>query len=160
MGSLLGLLVAPPLIENFGWESVFYIFGVLGAYHASDFGSLAWSDRSLAAGNRPRPQCISGCTAGLRYHTACSIFSLLRLSLASLCFADRNCIACCCVCMPNYALVRFSPVACSRRCAAGTPAPSTLSNQNCNSLKMSTCQIACALAVVVRLNSHTLSLHD
>lgn len=30
VGSLLGLLVAPPLIENLGWESVFYIFGVLG----------------------------------------------------------------------------------------------------------------------------------
>ena len=31
MGSLLGLLVAPPLIENFGWETVFYIFGGAGA---------------------------------------------------------------------------------------------------------------------------------
>lgn len=30
VGSLLGLLVAPPLIENFGWETVFYIFGVAG----------------------------------------------------------------------------------------------------------------------------------
>ena len=31
VGSLLGLLVAPPLIENLGWESVFYLFGILGA---------------------------------------------------------------------------------------------------------------------------------
>jgi MFS transporter, ACS family, solute carrier family 17 (sodium-dependent inorganic phosphate cotransporter), other len=30
VGSLLGLLVAPPLIENFGWEVVFYIFGIAG----------------------------------------------------------------------------------------------------------------------------------
>ena len=31
VGSLAGLLVAPPLIEHFGWEVVFYIFGVTGA---------------------------------------------------------------------------------------------------------------------------------
>lgn len=30
VGSVLGLLLAPPLIENFGWESVFYLFGSLG----------------------------------------------------------------------------------------------------------------------------------
>ena len=30
VGSLAGLLVAPPLIEHFGWEVVFYIFGVTG----------------------------------------------------------------------------------------------------------------------------------
>ena len=30
VGSLAGLLVAPPLIEQFGWEVVFYIFGVTG----------------------------------------------------------------------------------------------------------------------------------
>ena len=32
IGSLLGLLVAPPLIENFGWETVFYLFGVAGEF--------------------------------------------------------------------------------------------------------------------------------
>ena len=31
VGSLAGLLVAPPLIERFGWEVVFYIFGATGA---------------------------------------------------------------------------------------------------------------------------------
>ena len=31
VGSLAGLLVAPPLIEHFGWETVFYIFGGAGA---------------------------------------------------------------------------------------------------------------------------------
>jgi MFS transporter, ACS family, solute carrier family 17 (sodium-dependent inorganic phosphate cotransporter), other len=30
VGSLLGLLVAPYIIETFGWESVFYLFGVVG----------------------------------------------------------------------------------------------------------------------------------
>ncbi|CAJ1944686.1 unnamed protein product [Sphenostylis stenocarpa] len=29
-GSVMGLLLAPPLIQNLGWESVFYIFGLLG----------------------------------------------------------------------------------------------------------------------------------
>ncbi|KAJ9688790.1 hypothetical protein PVL29_014439 [Vitis rotundifolia] len=30
VGSVTGLLMAPPLIQNFGWEAVFYIFGILG----------------------------------------------------------------------------------------------------------------------------------
>ncbi|OMO73174.1 Major facilitator superfamily [Corchorus capsularis] len=30
VGSVTGLLLAPPLIQNFGWGSVFYIFGFLG----------------------------------------------------------------------------------------------------------------------------------
>jgi predicted MFS family arabinose efflux permease len=30
VGSLVGLIVAPPLIEAFGWQSVFYWFGALG----------------------------------------------------------------------------------------------------------------------------------
>ena len=33
VGSLAGLLVAPPLIERFGWEVVFYIFGATGTPH-------------------------------------------------------------------------------------------------------------------------------
>ncbi len=32
VGSLLGLFVAPPLIERFGWPTVFYAFGLLGEY--------------------------------------------------------------------------------------------------------------------------------
>ncbi len=32
VGSLLGLFVAPPLIERFGWPTVFYAFGFLGEY--------------------------------------------------------------------------------------------------------------------------------
>ncbi|CAA6670428.1 unnamed protein product [Spirodela intermedia] len=30
IGSVLGLLFAPPIIQNLGWESVFYIFGLVG----------------------------------------------------------------------------------------------------------------------------------
>ncbi|XP_068642892.1 probable anion transporter 6, chloroplastic [Aristolochia californica] len=30
IGSVLGLILAPPLIQNFGWESVFYLFGIVG----------------------------------------------------------------------------------------------------------------------------------
>ncbi|PKA56582.1 putative anion transporter 6, chloroplastic [Apostasia shenzhenica] len=30
VGSVLGLLFAPPIIQTFGWESVFYVFGILG----------------------------------------------------------------------------------------------------------------------------------
>ncbi|TKY54783.1 anion transporter 6 [Spatholobus suberectus] len=30
VGSVMGLLLAPPLIQNLGWESVFYIFGLFG----------------------------------------------------------------------------------------------------------------------------------
>ncbi|GAB4832773.1 Probable anion transporter 6, chloroplastic [Ancistrocladus abbreviatus] len=30
VGSVAGLLLAAPLIQNFGWESVFYLFGILG----------------------------------------------------------------------------------------------------------------------------------
>lgn len=30
VGSVAGFLLAPPLIQNYGWESVFYLFGLLG----------------------------------------------------------------------------------------------------------------------------------
>ncbi|KFK26277.1 hypothetical protein AALP_AA8G225900 [Arabis alpina] len=30
LGSVMGLLLAPPIIQTFNWESVFYLFGVLG----------------------------------------------------------------------------------------------------------------------------------
>ncbi|KAK8491184.1 hypothetical protein V6N11_037947 [Hibiscus sabdariffa] len=40
VGSVTGLLVAPTLIQNFGWESVFYIFGLLGIWWYSGFHFL------------------------------------------------------------------------------------------------------------------------
>jgi ACS family sodium-dependent inorganic phosphate cotransporter len=30
VGTLLGLLIAPYIIEHFGWPAVFYLFGVVG----------------------------------------------------------------------------------------------------------------------------------
>lgn len=40
VGSLLGLLVAPPIIEEFGWPVVFYIFGGIGLAWSAWFESL------------------------------------------------------------------------------------------------------------------------
>ncbi|CAN0918172.1 Probable anion transporter 6, chloroplastic [Linum grandiflorum] len=43
------LLLAPPLIQNFGWEAVFYIFGLLGLAWFLGFQSLAEQEASYAA---------------------------------------------------------------------------------------------------------------
>ena len=40
VGSLLGLLVAPALIERFGWQTVFYAFGGLG--ELGSVGHTGW----------------------------------------------------------------------------------------------------------------------
>lgn len=42
VGSLLGLLVAPQLIDNFGWQTVFFIFGLVG------LGWTWWWERLMA----------------------------------------------------------------------------------------------------------------
>ncbi|GLU09602.1 hypothetical protein SLE2022_333010 [Rubroshorea leprosula] len=49
VGSVTGLLLAPPLIQKFGWESVFYIFGFLGITWFSWFQFLGESQVSYAA---------------------------------------------------------------------------------------------------------------
>ncbi|XP_047338257.1 probable anion transporter 6, chloroplastic [Impatiens glandulifera] len=63
VGSVAGLILAPPLIQNFGWESVFYLFGVLGLGWFSGFQlvkdeqpTVDASVRTLASsktGNKP-----------------------------------------------------------------------------------------------------------
>ncbi|VVA25050.1 PREDICTED: ascorbate transporter [Prunus dulcis] len=51
VGSVAGLLLAPPLIQNLGWESVFYIFSLLGIgwYVGFQFleGQASWVGESI-----------------------------------------------------------------------------------------------------------------
>ncbi|KAK4853080.1 hypothetical protein QYF36_003454 [Acer negundo] len=51
VGSVAGLLLAPPLIQNLGWESVFYIFSFLGVAWYSGFQFLKEGNASY--GNEP-----------------------------------------------------------------------------------------------------------
>lgn len=44
IGSILGLLLAPPLINSLGWEAVFYVFGVLGLVWVAVFQALLGTD--------------------------------------------------------------------------------------------------------------------
>ncbi|XP_058757928.1 probable anion transporter 6, chloroplastic isoform X1 [Vicia villosa] len=48
VGSVLGLLFAPPLIQNLGWESVFYLFGLLGVAWFLGFQFLEDGETQLA----------------------------------------------------------------------------------------------------------------
>lgn len=49
VGSLLGLFVAPPLIERFGWPTVFYAFGLLG-----EFSFLISTSRDVLAASESK----------------------------------------------------------------------------------------------------------
>ncbi|KAJ9163033.1 hypothetical protein P3X46_022755 [Hevea brasiliensis] len=59
IGSVTGLLLAPPLIQNFGWESVFYIFGFLGLAWFLIFQFLKEEQASYASVPSSRPQSIN-----------------------------------------------------------------------------------------------------
>ncbi|XP_057968838.1 probable anion transporter 6, chloroplastic [Malania oleifera] len=59
VGSVTGLLLAPSLIQNFGWESVFYIFGVVGIAWFLGF-QLVKGEPSLAAETATWSRSISG----------------------------------------------------------------------------------------------------
>ncbi|KDP30215.1 hypothetical protein JCGZ_16997 [Jatropha curcas] len=56
VGSVTGLLFAPPLIQNVGWESVFYTFGLLGIAWFLTFQFLQENQDSHAAVTTSRPQ--------------------------------------------------------------------------------------------------------
>ncbi|KAK6126925.1 hypothetical protein DH2020_039340 [Rehmannia glutinosa] len=56
VGSVLGLLLAPPLIQNYGWGSVFYIFGSLGIAWFSMFQFVKEDRRPVGAPYLSWPQ--------------------------------------------------------------------------------------------------------
>ncbi|XP_010541712.1 PREDICTED: probable anion transporter 6, chloroplastic [Tarenaya hassleriana] len=66
-GSVMGLLLAPPLIQNFDWESVFYIFGLLGIAWFLGFQLLKSEEASYVAesfeGHESTTLCIPQKTA-------------------------------------------------------------------------------------------------
>ncbi|XP_061350703.1 probable anion transporter 6, chloroplastic isoform X2 [Gastrolobium bilobum] len=49
VGSVMGLLLAPPLIQNLGWESVFYIFGLFGIAWFLGFQVVEGDETQLTA---------------------------------------------------------------------------------------------------------------
>ncbi|KAK9269244.1 hypothetical protein L1049_001014 [Liquidambar formosana] len=59
VGSVIGLLLAPPLIQSFGWESVFYIFGFLGIAWFLGFQFVKEERPSLRVEPIPRFQSIA-----------------------------------------------------------------------------------------------------
>ncbi|KAI3790324.1 hypothetical protein L2E82_03283 [Cichorium intybus] len=56
VGSVLGLLLAPPLIESFGWESVFYMFGLFGIVWFLGFQFVAEDQPSINSSTLSRSQ--------------------------------------------------------------------------------------------------------
>ncbi|KAL1372227.1 hypothetical protein AAHE18_01G188800 [Arachis hypogaea] len=57
VGSVMGLLLAPPLIQSLGWESVFYLFGFLGVAWFLGFQVLDGGEAQLNAGSL---SCVQG----------------------------------------------------------------------------------------------------
>ncbi|KAK2357978.1 ascorbate transporter, chloroplastic [Trifolium repens] len=49
VGSVMGLLFAPPIIQNLGWESVFYLFGLLGVVWFLGFQFLEGGETQSSA---------------------------------------------------------------------------------------------------------------
>lgn len=59
VGSVAGLLLAPPLIQNFGWESVFYLFGLLGVTWFLGFQYIEGGETKSAASTIPSVESTS-----------------------------------------------------------------------------------------------------
>ncbi|KAL6965521.1 putative anion transporter 6, chloroplastic, variant 2 [Sarracenia purpurea var. burkii] len=64
VGSVAGLLLAPPLIKNLGWESVFYIFGLLGIAWFLGFQILKEGEPSVGASTMSWSKSVSGKKSG------------------------------------------------------------------------------------------------
>ncbi|KAL1813151.1 hypothetical protein DCAR_0625445 [Daucus carota subsp. sativus] len=58
VGSVAGLLLAPPLIQNFGWESVFYLFGLFGVAWFLGFQLVA-EEQPPTVATVPRSQSLA-----------------------------------------------------------------------------------------------------
>lgn len=65
VGSVAGLLLAPPIIQNFGWESVFYLFGVLGVVWFLGFQYIEGGETKSAASIMPSVESASNKGSGL-----------------------------------------------------------------------------------------------
>jgi MFS transporter, ACS family, solute carrier family 17 (sodium-dependent inorganic phosphate cotransporter), other len=70
MGSIMGLLLAPPLIDRFGWASVFYVFGGLGVVWVAGFEAMlkaGESDMAAARDAMRSEQAATGSTTAVPY---------------------------------------------------------------------------------------------
>lgn len=74
VGSLLGLFVAPPLIERFGWPTVFYAFGLLGA----DFCLASQGSCLLAVYDTVNAFDLRQCRVMTARHQTCAIGLLVH----------------------------------------------------------------------------------
>ncbi|XP_047174369.1 probable anion transporter 6, chloroplastic [Vigna umbellata] len=59
VGSVMGLLLAPPLIQNLGWESVFYLFGLFGIAWFLGFQVLEGGEKQLNPKSLSSPDTVT-----------------------------------------------------------------------------------------------------
>lgn len=69
VGSILGLLAAPPLIQAFGWQAVFFVFGGMGlawaAWYPQFLDGLAAEDTGFEAALNRHPSAGHGWVHGV-----------------------------------------------------------------------------------------------
>lgn len=70
VGSILGLLLAPPLIAEYGWATVFYVFGALGLVWLAGFEAVLRSGGPEMAATRDAmrsDEAVSGVASGVPF---------------------------------------------------------------------------------------------